>query len=253
MTSAIILLYSNFSEKSKTIINSLEEMKIDIPSLCVDNPDVKSYAVKNNINSVPCIVIKNNDGSLETHELPDKLNILINTLFSNEINAYQTLKQIKEHQQMQEAELQRNKDEELLNQQYQLKLHQKQEEEELKLEEDIKKKKKKEKTDQQKKYEEFVKIQDSRNNSFPKTGANDPSKQMQIPNNVVKRKYKTNLDDLPEDDEEDDHLTDDENESEGFMMPGNENGSNRAIKTGTSILEAARQLENMRETENKKE
>jgi len=71
-----VLLYSNYSEHSKRLINTIQQAPIDFSSLtslnplCIDNEEIRNRISKSkiDISIVPCIIIAYPDGGVEKYE-----------------------------------------------------------------------------------------------------------------------------------------------------------------------------------------
>ena len=60
----IILFYSKYSEHSKKLFKFLEDKKLKINLVCVDNDIIRNKILKSNnikINYIPTVLIKSND------------------------------------------------------------------------------------------------------------------------------------------------------------------------------------------------
>ena len=75
-----VLLYSKYSEFSKSIIKQIESSSFDfvnkkkLSTVCIDNDDIRNRILKSNdmdIKTVPCILIIHDDGVVEKYEGED--------------------------------------------------------------------------------------------------------------------------------------------------------------------------------------
>jgi hypothetical protein len=86
METSSILLYSKYSNYCKNFNELLENSNLDIPfiPLCIDNKKIRQQIQSNTkivVNSVPCIINLNNNGSVELYEA-DQAFLLLNDIIS---------------------------------------------------------------------------------------------------------------------------------------------------------------------------